>query len=226
MDLYGRYDRSLPQKWVMTVLELFVLAISYWVLFLGGYGSIFLSSAAVGNFGRHLVIFSFSCIVFVRVSVTFFHFLKRAVPWQEAVSVPFAFAIYYVGYALLGYPSGRAIDALDVFAILLFLFGSFLNTYSELQRDRWKKVPLNKGHLYTSGLFRHSMHINYFGDILWVIAYAIVTRNVYSAAIPVMIFLFFAFYNAPKLDSYLKSKYGSEFEEYSKRTKKLVPFLY
>ncbi len=226
MDLYGRYDRSLPQKSVMVGLELCILAVSYWVLFLGGYGSIFHSGTMVGDLGRHVLIFIFSCIVLVRTSVTFFYLLKRAVPWQEAVSVPFAFAIYYLGYALLGYPSGKPVDAVDVFAILLFLFGSFLNTYSELQRDRWKKVPSNKGHLYTSGLFSYSMHINYFGDILWVTAYAIVTRNWYSAAIPVLIFFFFAFYNAPKLDSYLRSKYGTEFEEYSKRTKKLVPFLY
>lgn len=225
MDLYGKYDRSLPQKGLMFGLELCILAITYWLLFLGGYGSVFHSGAVVGNFGRHLLLFIFSCIVFIRTSFTFFYLLKRSVPWQEAVSVPFAFAIYYVGYAHLGYGSVKPIDTVDVFAIVLFLFGSFLNTYSELQRDRWKKIPSNKGHLYTSGLFRYSMHINYFGDILWVTAYAIVTRNLYSAAIPVMIFFFFAFYNAPKLDRYLLSKYGNEFEEYSKRTKKLVPFV-
>jgi protein-S-isoprenylcysteine O-methyltransferase Ste14 len=36
----------------------------------------------------------------------------------------------------------------------------------------------------------------------------------------------FVFIIIPAHDAYLASRYGSEFEEYARRTKKLVPFLY
>ncbi|HSH67141.1 MAG TPA: DUF1295 domain-containing protein [Bacteroidia bacterium] len=97
---------------------------------------------------------------------------------------------------------------------------------SELQRHYWKKKPENKGKLFTSGLFRYSMHINYFGDVLWVSAYAIITLNPYAILVPAFLFSFFAFYNVPALDKYLAERYAGQFDEYKKKTKKLVPFVW
>ncbi|MEO8413133.1 MAG: DUF1295 domain-containing protein [Ginsengibacter sp.] len=101
-----------------------------------------------------------------------------------------------------------------------------MNTFSELLRSAWKKNPSNKGKLYTGGLFKYPMHINYFGDLLWVSGYALVTGNGYSIFIVIFLFCFFAFYNIPMLDKHLASKYGVAFEGYKRRTKKLVPFVY
>ena len=70
------------------------------------------------------------------------------------------------------------------------------------------------------------MHINYFGDLLWVTALALITRNVWSTVIPVFLFCFFAFYNIPKLDAHLGQKYLKQFTDYQKRTKRLIPFIY
>jgi len=226
MDMYGKTSRSIPQKLVMLGLEICILAASYWILFLGGYNMFFPSNSLEGVFARHLTTFIFNCIVFARMLVTFFYLVKRAIPWEEAFDVPFAFAVYYIGFALLGYTSGHPLDVVDVLGIVIFFIGSFLNTFGELQRDAWKKKPENKGHLYTGGLFRYSMHINYFGDVLWVSAYAILTRNWYSAIIPAFLFVFFATYNIPKLDKYLRGKYGAEHEEYSRKSKRFIPFVY
>ncbi len=227
MDLYNKKDRSIPQKTVLIILEILILIISYWILFEGGYNIIFSPSIpAKGNNIRHIIIFIFNLIVFLRICLTVFYLVERHIPWEETFSIPVAFAIYYVGYALLGYGSTEGINVVDIFAILLFLFGSYLNTWSELSRKKWKTNPENKGRLYTVGLFKYSMHINYFGDILWVTAYAIITRNWYSIIIPVFIFCFFAFYNVPKLDKYLSGKYGEQFEEYRRHSKKLLPFIY
>lgn len=147
-------------------------------------------------------------------------------PWEEAFSILFAFGLYYIGFAVLGFKSGQKIGPTEIIGILVFLLGSFLNTGSELARDSWKKRPENKGRLYTSSLFRYSMHINYFGDLLWLSGYAIVTRNWYSVIIPALLFCFFAFYNIPKLDTYLESKYGDQFDDYRRKTKKFIPFIY
>lgn len=144
--------------------------------------------------------------------------LRRRISWEETFSIPLAFALYFVGFALLVLPEDTAMDILDYAGILIFLAGSFLNTTSEIQRERFKENPSNKGKLYTGGLFRYSMHINYFGDLLWVTGYAILTRNWYSAIIVLLLFCFFVFYNIPKLDSYLASKYREAFKEYTAKT--------
>lgn len=227
MDLYNTKDSSVPQKTVLLILQILIIGISYWILFAGGFNKIFSSvNTSQGNEIRHSILFVFNLIVFARMCVTIFYLVKRRIPWEEAFSIPFAFAIYYIGFTLLGYKSSSDIDLLDIFAIALFIFGSCLNTGSELLRDKFKKNPANKGQLYTSGLFKYSMHINYFGDIIWVTAYALITRNWYAGFIPILLFCFFVFYNIPKLDEYLDSRYKQQFEDYKRTTRKFIPFVY
>ena len=227
MDLYNKKDKSIPQKISLLLLEILILGFSYWILFKGGYERIFSPDIAIrGNEARHIIILTFSVVLFLRMGITMFYLLKRRMPWEEVFSIPFAFAIYYVGFAMFGYKAVDELNFIDIIAILVYIFGSYLNTGSEYFRYRWKKKPENEGKLYTTGLFKYSMHINYFGDLLWVVAYAMITRNWYSISIIVFLFCFFAFYNIPKLDTYLASKYGAQFEEYSKKTKKFIPFIY
>ncbi len=108
----------------------------------------------------------------------------------------------------------------------LFPLDSFLNTFSELQRHLFKKRPENKRKLYNQGLFSLSIHVNYFGDLLWVAGYALVTHNPYALAIPAFLFCFFQFFNIPKLDAHLRDHYGEQFLDYEQRTKRFVPFLF
>lgn len=229
MELYGKKSKSIPQKTTIILLELLLLALAYWILFLGG-GTILLNKIGIhvqpGDYGSRAIVFAFSCIVFIRLTFMMLYLLKRKIPWEESLSVPFAFALYYIGFALLVYNRQASVGWWDYFGIIVFVAGSLLNTLSELQRHFWKQHPENKGMLYTKGLFAHSMHINYFGDLLWVSSYAIITRNPYSVSIPAFLFCLFAFYNIPKLDSYLAGKYKDQFEVYRAKTKKFIPFIY
>jgi protein-S-isoprenylcysteine O-methyltransferase Ste14 len=59
-----------------------------------------------------------------------------------------------------------------------------------------------------------------------VTGYAIITGNIWSGIIPLFLFSFFAFYNAPKLDLHLKQKYGKHYDAYAKATKSLIPYIY
>ncbi|HVX26223.1 MAG TPA: DUF1295 domain-containing protein [Parafilimonas sp.] len=229
MELYGQKSSSIPQKIVIHLIEIAFIWFSYWILFQkgGSWCENYLHiHNAVKGFDRRIIIFSFNIITFLRLAYMMFFLLKRKIPWQEAVNIPFAFALYFVGYALFVLPVGLSIDALDYFAIALFITGCVLNTGGEILRNTWKQKPQNKGKLYTKGFFKYARHINYFGDILWVTAYAITTRNWYAVSIPIFLFCFFAFYNAPKLDKYLRTKYGDAFEDYAKTTKMLIPFIY
>lgn len=127
---------------------------------------------------------------------------------------------------MLALPTEKAFDFFDGIGIFMFLVGCWLNTGGEILRNRWKKDPANKGKIYTGGYFKYSRHINYFGDLLWVGGYAILTKNWWSIIIPIMLFLFFAFFNAPKLDQYLKEKYGADYDAYASKVKMLIPFVY
>lgn len=229
MDLYSQKSKSIPQKIIIHLLEIFFLWLSWWILFSQG-GNVIQNKLHIHNatetIGRREIIFAFNIVIVFRLAFMMFFLLKRRIPWEESVSVPFAFALYYIGYSLLVLPTKLPIDWIDYGGIILFLIGCTLNTGGEILRNNWKKNLENKGKIYTKGFFKYSMHINYFGDLLWVIAYAVITRNWYSVFIPVFLFCFFAFYNIPMLDKHLKEKYGDGFVAYSKHTKKLVPFIY
>jgi protein-S-isoprenylcysteine O-methyltransferase Ste14 len=229
MDLYGKKSKSIPQKVIIVAIEMLLLWWSYRILFMDK-GTTLLSLIGIdqsaGNFQVRVVIFAFSVIVFLRMTFLVTYLLKRKIPWEESMSVPFAFALYFIGYALLGYGRASALDWIDFLAIFLFIVGSFLNTASELQRHFWKKRPENKGKLFTRGLFGYAMHINYFGDLLWVSAYAIITRNLYAILIPIFLFCLFVFFNIPKLDAYLSEKYSTQFDKYRRETKRFIPFIY
>lgn len=229
MELYGEKSKSIPQKLLIHVLEVIFIWLAYWILFGSGGASIqreFHIHDATGALERRVVIFSFIMIAFFRLGFMMIYLLKRKIPWEESVSVPMAFALYYLGYTIMVLPTGKSVDLLDGLGIFIFLTGSFINTYGEILRDKWKKKQQNKGRLYTQGVFKHVRHINYFGDLLWVTGFAILTRNWYASIIPVFLFCFFAFYNIPKLDAYLHRKYGKEYEQYAERTWKLIPMIY
>lgn len=229
MEIYKQKSKSFPQKIVIHLLEIVFICLSFRILFQEG-GNwcekyLHIRNAATG-LDRRIIIFTFNVITFARLAYMMFFLLKRKIPWEESISVPFAFALYYIGYTLLVLPVNHSIDKLDYFSVILFFVGCFLNTGSEILRNIWKQKPEHKGKLYTKGFFKYSRHINYFGDILWVTAYALITRNWYAVLIPIFLFCFFAFYNAPKLDKYLRTKYEPAFEHYAKTTKMLIPFIY
>lgn len=227
--MYGQESQSIPQKILIHLLELGLLGLAYWLLFLRG-GDVVEARLGIHNaeltYGRRILIYLFHLIIFVRMSFMMLVLLKRKIPWEESISVPLAFALYYLGFSLLVLPTAKPLAAIDLLAIVLFVTGCTLNTGGELQRHIWKQDPQNKGRLYTQGFFKYAMHINYFGDLLWVIAYAMLCRNAYAFLIPLFLFCFFAFFNIPKLDAYLKEKYGQAFVKYAKSTKKFIPFIY
>ena len=229
MDLYVDKEKSIPQKTTIIVLELLLLWLSYWILFQNGDYKILYRlriENICASIDRRKIIFAFSIIVFIRIGFMMSVLLKRKIPWDESISISMAFGLYYVGFALFALTSPQQIDVIDYLGILIFVGGSFINTGSEIQRHLWKKKPDNRRKIYTHGLFKYSIHINYFGDLLWVIGYTVITRNIFALAIPIFLFLFFTYYNIPKLDQYLGRRYGKQFYDYAAVTKRFIPFIY
>lgn len=224
MEMYGTKSSSTPQKLVILLAEVVLIAVSAWVLFGDGLQGI----RAFGDEPhalRNQTLFAFDLVVFGRFILTLFVFLKRKIPWEETVSVPFAFGLYLLGFPLMTRGAATPWGYVEILGVILFAVGSFLNTFSEYQRHRWKAREEHRGKLYTGGLFSLSMHVNYFGDLLWVAGYACVTRNAYAFLVPAFLFSFFYFFNIPKLDAYLRERYGEGFAAYERRTKRLIPFV-
>lgn len=225
--IYEREGHSIPQRIFLVFAQTVMLVIAAWLLLGNGI-------AALNAFGgwdldtasllRRQLLFACCIVLYGRMLFTTGYLLRRAIGWEEALTIPLAFALYYIGFALLGGTSPVRVDALDGLALGLFITGSCINTGSEILRDRWKRQPEHRGRLYTGGLFRYSRHANYFGDLVWVSGWALLTRNPWATLVPILLFLFFYFYNAPQLDRHLESKYP-EFAEYRRTTRSLIPFV-
>lgn len=227
--IHGTKAASLPQKLVLAGIHLLVIAAVAWLLFDGGIHTVagwLGTDWTAGSSARRTLLFACSSVYFLRLLPGTFVFLKRRMAWGEVAIVAPWIAAIHITFAFLGGTQQATIGASDVLSLLLYGTGSYLNTGSEYLRYLWKLQPENQGHLYTLGLFRYAMHINYFGDLVLFSGYALLTRNVWAGSIPLLMLGGFVFFNIPALDAYLERKYAAEFKSYARRTRKLIPVLY
>ncbi len=228
MITYGDYSKNTAQKLTLIILELIILWISYMILF-RQWGDKVLEWLDLlptgGNHLRRSLLMSLNILLFLTYLPTIFVFVKRRITWAEAINLPFAFALYYLGFALLGYNSAQVPNYIDWIGLILVILGLSLHFVSELERHKFKKNPQNKGKLLTTGVWSISRHVNYFSDLLWVTGFSMITRNWWSVLIILFLFSFFYFYNIPLQEKYLAKKYGQQFEQYKANTKALIPFI-
>ena len=152
--------------------------------------------------------------------------VSAAAPVREHVSVRVLGAAAFVLLAVAGGTNAARFGTAATVGLVLFVIGSWMNSYAERQRHIWKQRPENRGRLYTAGLFRYSRHPNYLGDLLSFSGLCLVAGRWFTSLIPVLMLCGFVFVNIPTLDRHLRAHYGPAFDEYARRTRKLVPFVY
>lgn len=224
---------SRQQKTVFWGLHLGVILLCVWLVLLGG------MDALAGQLGRATgfadptrarILLACAAIYFLRHGLTLFYLLARRVDWGEVLGLTLFFALFELGLLLVGGGVFReapiALSGLDVFALALYLSGSYINSASEIQRKLWKGDSSNKGHCYTGGLFKYSMHMNYFGDVVLFTGWCLLTASFWTLGLPVLMLLMFMFVHIPPLDQYLAERYGEEFNAYRTKTKRLIPFVW
>jgi protein-S-isoprenylcysteine O-methyltransferase Ste14 len=212
---------------VFTACNNFAAVFIVWLVCFGpGLEYIGEAGTAKGDYIRREVILGCAVVYFLRVLATMFVFLKRKMGAGEAVVIAVWLYIINIFFALGGASNKSAFGAAGLTGIVLYVFGSYLNTASEYGRYRWRKKPENAGKLYTRGLFRYTRHINYFGDMVLFTGFSLVTGRIITLVIPALMALGFIFVNIPVLDRHLENKYGDDFIAYKKRTKAFVPFVY
>lgn len=227
--MYGEYHKSLGAKAALIALHAAAIGASAWILFGGGFEVLFgwtRQVPAADQVLRRAFVFCCAAIYFARVAFGAVHLYKRKVSYGEAIGIGLYCDVIHVLFAFLGRIQARPLGWVAYAGVALYVLGSFLNTDSEYLRYLWKERPENKGRLYTGGLFRYSRHVNYFGDELLFIGYALIAGSGWGLIIPALMACGFIFVNIPMLDGYLQKKYGGEFEAYARHTKKFVPFVY
>ena len=175
---------------------------------------------------RPVIIIICVVIYIFRLIIMFFVFLKRKILWLEAFEVAFLMSVVLFILTYTGKINLTSLTIIDSIGLFIYILGSFINTYSEYLRYKWKKNPKNKGHIYKYGLFKYSIHINYFGDVILFSGLSILTGTFWTLLIPIGMLLNFIIFTIPSLDSYLSKKYGEEFLEYIEGTKKIIPYIY
>jgi len=228
MIFLNEHSPSIPAKVLMSIgvlagtLTATVLTTGYsdWLM------SVLNFEKTEGDICRQIVMFICCFVYFLRFSIGLFVFMQRKISWFEGglVTVLFFLMFYTFGISAGSHPD--PIGPIDIAGIAMFLIGSYINIWADYQRFSWKRQIENKGRLYTSGLFKYSMHINYFGDAIAYFGLALITYNIFCLCISMGMVVYFIAFEIPRLDEHLNKKYGNEFAEYSQVTKKFVPFVY
>lgn len=213
MNMYGIHTKTTAAKVYLLIIQIIYLIIDFELI-----------TTHFDNF-MALNINIMLGITFLRFNAMIFFWLPRGISFKEAIGNSLAFGLYYVGFPILAI-FGNINSTMTVLGWLLFIIGSVVNTTSELLRKPFKDDPTNKGKLYTGGLFKYAIHINYFGDLLWVTGIALTTCNWWSLIIPLMLLILFVFSYIPNADKYLYHHYGKSFLTYQKNTKELIPWIW
>ena len=182
--------------------------------------------AVVATPFRRTLLCGAALIYLLRTAAMLLVFLTRHMNWSEGIIVGLLIGAVQLAFAMIGGHRSAPMGMPEEAGAALYLAGSYLNSVSEWQRYRWKRDPRHFGRLYTEGLFRYAMHINYFGDIVLFTGWALLTATPALLVIPLLIAIGFVFFHIPILDKRLSEHYGDEFGPYEQRTRKLVPFLY
>lgn len=227
--MYELTGSSRAQRFVLAAFLAVWVALSWWMLLGGGLQLIsmhLLLDWETGPSLRRALLAAAFTLYFIRVLFTVFVFLKRGVSWTEVFTIaPWILCIFLL-LALTGGFNTAPLGLAAAAGVAFFLIGSWMNTWSEFQRHRWKSQPENKGRLYTRGLFRLSRHPNYLGDLLSFTGLCLIAGRWITALIPALMLAGFVFVNIPALDAHLRDHYGVAFDDYARSTARLIPFLY
>lgn len=225
---YGEHSPSPGPKALLTGCHLLAVAAAVWLLTGGADSVVDVLGIDVDRAGvlRRSLLAGLSVVYLVRLAVTTYVLQTRRMPWSGAAVIGSWVIVIHVTMASLGGANAAATGAVTWLGVALYVAGSVLNTGSELQRKRWKQAPGHQGRLYTGGLFRYAVHVNYFGDLVLFTGFALVTGRPWALVIPALMACIFRFGNIPPLERHLAQRYGAEFTRYSARTARLVPFIY
>ena len=139
----GGVDRthasSRPQKITFWGLHLLIILLCCWLVLGGEFDPAAERTISLTDLTRAQILLACAVIYFVRHGLTLFDLLARRIEWSEVFGLSAFFALFEVGLLLVGGGVFReapvALTGLDIFAVVLYLSGSYLNTASRFILD-------------------------------------------------------------------------------------------
>ncbi|MCX6783122.1 MAG: DUF1295 domain-containing protein [Candidatus Levybacteria bacterium] len=122
--------------------------------------------------------------------------------------------------------AGSALGLFDLVGVIAWLIGFYFEAVGDAQLARFIKNPENKGRLMQNGLWAHTRHPNYFGEVMqwwgiWLIALS-VSGGWLGIIGPITItFLILKVSGIPMLEK--KMEENPDFAEYKRKTSIFIP---
>ncbi|MGB3401977.1 MAG: DUF1295 domain-containing protein [Microcoleaceae cyanobacterium] len=141
------------------------------------------------------------------------------------VGIILALLIVGVFYSLPGYlafTNPEAISYLTVgLALPLFFFGSLINATADIQKLTAKEFGAG---LVQDNIWRFSRNINYFGDLLRYLSFAVVAGSIWAYLVPGLVLSLYLYRIFAKENS-MSEKYP-EYPEYKQKSSRLIPLIW
>jgi len=159
--------------------------------------------------------------------------------WKKDWPTLFYLLLVLAGFFVIGYDFWRLqhlsfqLHILVVIGIVLICIGGFLRITSRITLKKAGFTLVNSGklqivggqRLITDGIYSHIRHPLYLGEMTRNLGLAILFSSLFGLVVMILanIFLLLRIEIEEKM---LIAEFGLEYEEYRKKTKKLIPYLY
>ncbi len=148
--------------------------------------------------------------------------------WEQPASLGYGLYIwggltlYWIAPWVLISRGAQAPAWLLGLAVFLYAFGVFAHFASDMQK--YVQLRLKPGHLITDGFFAYSRNINYFGELLIYLSFALLPMHWLPLAVLLTLVVF-------GWRPYMRRKEASlsrypEFAAYKRRVKGFIPFVW
>lgn len=129
---------------------------------------------------------------------------------------------YWVSPFIITWLDVSAPAWLIAIAVSMNIFGVFCHFTSDMQK--YIQLKYNPGHLITDGMFARVRNMNYFGELLIYLSFALLAMH----WLPLLILGFFVvgFWSGLMRNKDRSLSRYPEFAEYKKKSKLLIPFLF
>lgn len=119
-------------------------------------------------------------------------------------------------------------DVMRYCGFTVFVLGFQMMVWAEVTLGRFfsTEVTIQEGHrLVTSGVYHYLRHPRYLGVILFTVGISVLFRS-WLGLISTMLLGLVLLWRIADEEKLLHMEFGAEWENYSKRSKRLIPFLY
>ncbi len=153
---------------------------------------------------------------------------------QQDIIVPLCLIIWAFIPILSGYSDSAGwmklpeIEVLRTAGVVLFLLSVFLLTFGPISLGRYYSefvTVLDDHRLVTKGLYAVIRHPQYLGAILWGFSIALVFQSMVGLILAALCFILFLWRIFAE-ERLLSEAFGREWDEYAKKVKRLVPFVF